>query len=156
MCAKTFIKTFDIEFQASLDDLIIFHEQFITKDNHHLRFLAAQYEENENINKINSNKLVTIHILHTSSNNPLFTSSKYDRLENKIRTHLSKLVLTLQLEALLSIMRFQDNIIQKWPKNSLEEQAILDKTLSKEDKTMLTMGKPVKKNSESFFMIIIR
>jgi hypothetical protein len=156
MGAQIFIKTFDIEFQASLNDLIIFHEQFITKDNHHLRFLAAQYEENENINKINSNKLVTIHILHRSSNNPLFKSLKYDRLKNKIRIHLSKLIFTLQLEALLSIMRFQDNIMQKWPKNSFEEQAILDKTLPEEDKTMLTIGKSVKKNSEYFFMIIIR
>ena len=51
-----FVKTYDIDFEASLDNFIIFHEQFITNDNHHLRFLAAQHEQNENIDQINSKK----------------------------------------------------------------------------------------------------
>jgi hypothetical protein len=131
---QTLIKTYDIEFQASLDDLIIFHEQFITEDNSHLRILAAKHDENEIILK----KLVTIHILHTSSENPLFTSSKYRGLENKIRIHLNKFIVTLQLEAVLSIMRFQDNLMQKWPTESMAE----------EKKTMLKLGNIVNKDSE--------
>ena len=31
--AKTKIKTFDMEFNASLADLIVYHEQFVGKDN---------------------------------------------------------------------------------------------------------------------------
>ncbi|CAF1073014.1 unnamed protein product [Rotaria sordida] len=149
---QTFIKTFDIEFQASLDDFIIYHEQFITKDNQHLRFLAAQHEENQNIDKINSKKLVSLHILHTSSNNPLFTSSKYDGLENKIRIHFSKLIVTLQLEALLSIMKFQDNFMQKWPTDIFEEQIEkkqLSGKFSQENKRMSTIEKFVKTNNLS-------
>jgi hypothetical protein len=133
------IKTFDIEFQASLDDLIIFHEQFITETNSHLRILAAQYDENQ----IHSKKLVDIHVLHTSADNPLLTSSKYGGLENKVRIHLSKFIVTLQLDALLSIMRFQDNIMQKWPKERMTE----------ENKTMLSLGKIVNKNSENEFLL---
>ncbi|CAF1256037.1 unnamed protein product [Rotaria sordida] len=149
---QTFIKTFDIEFQASLDDFIIYHEQFITKDNQHLRFLAAQHEENQNIDKINSKKLVSLHILHTSSNNPLFTSSKYDGLENKIRIHFSKLIVTLQLEALLSIMKFQDNFMQKWPTDIFEEhieKKQLSEKFSQENKRMSTIEKFVKTNNLS-------
>ncbi|CAF4608864.1 unnamed protein product [Rotaria sp. Silwood1] len=152
ICAQTSIKTFDIEFQASLDDFTIYHEQFITKDNHQLRFLAAQHEENQIIDKTNSKKLVSIHILHTSSDNPLFTSSKYDELENKVRIHLSKLIVTLQLEALLSIMKFQDNIMQKWPTDIFEQQikkTQLSRKVFEDNRTMSTIEKFVKTNRSS-------
>jgi hypothetical protein len=82
-------------------------------------------------------------MIHTSSNNPLFTSSKYNGLENKIRIHFSKLVVTLQLEALLSIMRFQDNIMLKWPKDIFQEQ--------EKNKKMSTIEKFVKDNSKNCF-----
>jgi hypothetical protein len=134
MYAQTFVKTDEIEFQASLDDMIIFHEQFITNDNQHLRILAAQHEE--------KTKLVNISVLHTSDEN----SSKYD--ENKVRIHLSKFVVTLQLEALLSIMRFQDNIMEKWPTDQT-------KKTSEENKTISNIGKFVKKNGENIFLKII-
>lgn len=108
MRAQMLVKTVDIEFQASLNDLIIFHEQFITKNKQHLRLLAAQPN-------LQSQKLVEIHVLHTSSDD--------GKSKNKVRVHLSKFVLALQLEALLSILRFQDNITQKWP----TEQTMIEK-----------------------------
>ena len=83
-----------------------------------------------------------INILHTSSDNPLFTSSKYNRLENRVEIHVNKLVLTLQLEALLSLMRFQDNIMQKWPKDDSEEQ-------TKEKMTLSNIRKLVTQTSEN-------
>ncbi len=91
--------------------MLIFHEQFLTKTNQHLRFLAGEHEPN----KLNSKKLMTIQFLHTSSKDGGF--------ENRIRIHLSRFIVTLQLEALLSIMKFQDNIMQKWPKDNLAEEA---------------------------------
>jgi hypothetical protein len=63
---------------------------------------------------------------------------KYGGLENKVRIHLSKFVARLQLEAVLSIMRFQDNLMQKWPIERMIE----------ENKTMLSLGKIVNKTSE--------
>ena len=123
---QTLVKTFDIEFQASLDDLIILHEQFITGDNSHLQILAAQRNGNETISK----KLVTVHLLHTSS--------KHNELKNRIRIDLNKFLVTLQLEAVLSMMRFQDNLMKKWPSERLIE----------ENKTMLKLRKIVKKDGE--------
>lgn len=140
MFAQVFFNTLDIEFQASLDDLILFHEQFIAKTHHHLRLLGAQRDKNE----AQSKKLVSIHVLHTSPDNPLFTSAKYGGLENRVRIHLSKFLMTLQLEALLSIMRFQDNITQKWPK----ERTLIEK-IAQENETTLSFGKTPDKSSEN-------
>jgi hypothetical protein len=130
-----------------LDNLIIFHEQFITKDNDHLRFLSAQQNE-----EINSNKLVRIDVMHTSVDNPLFTSSKYNGLENQVRIHFSKLIVTLQLEAILSIMRFQDNFMEKWPRDIFEEQ-VKKKQQLEENKII---HKIVKKSGENFFLSIFK
>jgi hypothetical protein len=135
MYAQTFIKTFEIEFQASLDDMIIYHEQFIANDNQVLRLLAAQHEEKK--------KLVNISILHILEDNLL----KSDGLENKVRIHLNRFLVTLQLEALLSIMRFQDNIMQKWPTDQ-------KKKISEDNKTISNIEKFVKKNGEKFFLKI--
>ena len=60
--------------------------------------------------------------LHTSPENPLFLSSNYNGIENKAHVHFTKLVVTLQLEALLSILRFQDALMKKLPKDTPEEE----------------------------------
>ncbi|CAF4497379.1 unnamed protein product [Rotaria socialis] len=146
ICAQTCIKTFDIELEVSLHDFIIYHEQFITKDNQHLRFLAAQHEENQVDVKMNSKELVSIHILHTSPDNPLFKSPQYNGIENKVRIQLNKLIFTMHLEALLSIMKFQNNIMEKWPRATVEEQA--EKTLE-EHETVSTLSKFMKTNNIS-------
>ena len=122
MCARVLLKTFDIEFQASLDDLIVFHEQFITKNKQHLCLLAAQ-------RNLQSQKLVEIHVLHTSPDD--------GQSQNKVRIHLSKFVLALQVEALLSILRFQDNITQKWPMEhaKIEKKSQEDEMTDRTSKT---------------------
>lgn len=115
--AKTKIKTFDMEFDASLANLIVYHEQFVGKDNQQLRLLSAELHQNEE-----ERKLVSVSFLHTSPENPLFYSSTYNGIENKAHVHMTKLVVILQLEALLSILRFQDALMKKLPKDSIEEE----------------------------------
>lgn len=138
MCAQVFLKTFTTEFQASLDDFIVLHEQFITKNNEHLRLLAAQPN-------LQSKKLVMIHVLNTSS--------KSAKPENSIHVHLSKFVMILQLEALLSILRFQDNITQKWPKAQLttEEKKTIDE---KEDHPTNSTALDIKADLEEFRIVL--
>ncbi|CAF1265249.1 unnamed protein product [Rotaria sordida] len=119
--AKTKIKTFDMEFDASLTNLIVYHAQFVGKDNQQLRLLSAQLEQNTNNNE--DQKLVSVNFLHTSTENPLFLTSNYNGIENKAHVHFSKLVVTLQLEALLSILRFQDSLTKQLPQDTPEAQA---------------------------------
>ncbi|CAF2796909.1 unnamed protein product [Rotaria sp. Silwood2] len=68
--AQTKIKTFDMEFDASLANLILYHEQFIGKDNQQLRLLSAQLEQDTSNNQ--NKKLVCVNFLHTSPENPTF------------------------------------------------------------------------------------
>lgn len=109
-----------MEFDASLADLIVYHEQFIGKDNRQLRLLSAELNK-ENTNKEQNQKLVSVNFLHTSPENPLFNTSIYNGIENKAYVHFTKLVVILQLEALLSILRFQDALVKKLPKDLLED-----------------------------------
>lgn len=99
-----------MHFNASLSDLIVYHEQFTGKDETTLRLLSAEYIEQEGEE---SRDLVSMNILHTSRENPLFQSSPYDGIENKLGVNLSKLVVNLQLEALLSIFKFQDTVMKQ-------------------------------------------
>ncbi|CAF0895845.1 unnamed protein product [Rotaria sp. Silwood1] len=119
--AQTKIKTFDMEFDASLANLLVYHQQFIGKDNQQLRLLSAQLEQNTNNDE--NQKLVSVNFLHTSPENPLFLTSDYNGIENKAHVHFSKLVVTLQLEALLSILRFQDTLMKQLPQDTPENQA---------------------------------
>ena len=112
---KTKVKTFDIEFDVSLADLIVYHEQFIDKDNQHLRLLSSQLSHD------NSNeKLVNVKYLHTSSISNV--------IEDQVYIHLTKFIMNLQLETLLSIFKFIDSLLKKLPKNILPE----DKTKKKQ------------------------
>lgn len=148
--AKTKIKTYDMEFDASLANLIVYHEQFIGKDNQQLRLLSAELNSPEEEDK----KLVSLNFLHTSPSNPLFFSSMYNGIENKALLHLTKLKVTLQLEALLSILRFQDVLSRKLPKDILEDDSKKKQLLSPPEenknfqRTISTVAKPVKKNGE--------
>ncbi|CAF1212266.1 unnamed protein product [Rotaria magnacalcarata] len=143
--AKTKIKTFDMEFDASLANLIVYHEQFVGKDNQQLRLLSAQLEQTNNYQ---SQKLVSLNLLHTSSENPLFLSPTYDGIENRAHVHFSKLVVTLQLEALLSILRFQDSLMKKLPQDTSETQPKerQDQKQIEDIKNSDKTGKNVKKN----------
>jgi hypothetical protein len=148
--AKTNIKTFDMEVQASLTDFIVYHQQFIGKDNQPLRLLSAEVIEAEGEE---NQKLVDMNFHHTSLENPLFLSSPYNGIENKAKINLSKLVVTLQLEALLSIFKFQDSLMKKLPKDSPEDQAKKkqeeeEKKKQEEQKTAEENKKIVKKNGE--------
>ncbi|CAF2884584.1 unnamed protein product [Rotaria sp. Silwood2] len=58
---QTKIKTFDMKFDASLANLIVYHEQFIA----------------------------SVNFLHTSPENPLFLTSNYNGIENKAHVHFS-------------------------------------------------------------------
>ena len=118
---KTKLKTFDMEFNVSLTNLILYHEQFIGKDNQHLCLLSAL------LNKENSiQTLISLHFLHTSSENPLFQSLHYNGIENRLDIHFTKLIVILQLEALLSILKFQDilfkNLFQETLKDELKKK----------------------------------
>ncbi|CAF3260323.1 unnamed protein product [Rotaria socialis] len=84
--AKTKIKTFDMEFDASLANSVVYHEQFIGKDNQQLRLLSAQLEQ---INNDENQKLVSLNFLHTSSENPLFLSPTYNGIENRAHVHFN-------------------------------------------------------------------
>ena len=106
-----------MQFNASLSDLIVYHEQFVGKDNEQLRLLSAQYIEQEGEETRN---LVSMNVLHTSRENPLFLQSPYDGIENKVNVNFSKLVVNLQLEALLSIFKFQDTVNKQLAKDSQE------------------------------------
>lgn len=118
-----------MEFDASLTDFIVYHEQFIGNDNQQLRLLSAQYIEQEGEE---NKKLVSVNFLHTSKENPLFlTSSLYNGTESQADVVFSKLVVTLQLEALLSIFKFQDTLLKKLPQDTPEVQA---KKKQEEDK----------------------
>ncbi|CAF1542330.1 unnamed protein product [Adineta steineri] len=117
--ANTKIKTFDMELNASLANFIVYHQQFIGKDNQPLRLLSAQLDIQNTMKK---QKLVSLKFLHTSQKNPLFSSSTYNEIENKADVHFSKLVVTLQLEVLLSIFKFQDSLMKKLPKDITDNQ----------------------------------
>lgn len=104
-----------MDFQASLADLIVYHEQFVGKDNQQLRLLSAQLDQTT---PDEDQKLVSVRFLHTSPENPLFTSATYNSIENDADLTLNKLVVTLKLEALLSIMRFQDSLMKKLPQSA--------------------------------------
>ncbi|CAF4190264.1 unnamed protein product [Rotaria sp. Silwood2] len=137
--AKTTMKTFDMDFDASLANLIVYHEQFVGKDNKNLRLLSSELEQ---MNSSESQKLVHFKYRHTSSENPLFLSYDYDGIEDKVQVHFSKLVVTLQLEALLSIFRFQDSLMKKLPQTTIEDQT-KQKNIEVNDK----VEKIVKKNN---------
>lgn len=150
--AKTKIKTYDMEFDASLANLIVYHEQFVDKDNQHLHLLSAQLNSTEEQDQ----KLVSLNFLHTSPSNPLFYSSIYNGIENKAYIHMTKLVVTLQLEALLSILRFQDVISRKLPKDILEDESkkkqpqLLAVEENKQiQRSVSTVAKPMKKTGEN-------
>lgn len=138
ICAQVFLKTFNTEFRASLDDLIVFHEQFVTKNDDRLRLLAAQPN-------LQSKKLVMIHVLNTSST--------HGKAENNVHIHLSKFVMVLQLEALLSILRFQDNITQKWPKAqmTIEEKKMTDE---KQESPVNSTALEIKVDLEEFRIVL--
>jgi hypothetical protein len=126
-----------MEFDASLADLIVYHEQFIGTDNQQLRLLSARELNTNNKIKEQNQKLVSVNFLHTSPENPLFSSSIYNGIENKAHVHFTKLVVILQLEALLSILRFQDALFKKLPKDLLEDETKKKTTDEDEKKQQL-------------------
>ena len=145
-----------MEFDASLADFIVYHEQFVGKDNQQLRLLSA--EVNRNAADQSDQKLVSVNFLHTSSDNPLFDTPMYNGIENKAHLHMTKLVVILQLEALLSILRFQDALMKKLPKDTPEEETkkrasqqlkVPDETKTLGRTISTTAGKVAKKNGTS-------
>jgi hypothetical protein len=147
-----------MEFDASLADLIVYHEQFVGNDNQQLRLLSAHLDtENEDQNQ----KLVSVNFLHTSNENPSFSSSIYNGIENQANVHFSKLVVTLQLEALLSILRFQDSLMKSLPTDKPEDQAKKKEEEEQQKKQQEQKiaednkaGKVVKKNGENWEIVM--
>ena len=121
-----------------MDDLIVLHEQFVTKNDDLLCLLAAQ-------SNLQSKKLVIIHLLNTSSTN--------GKAETNVHIHLSKFVMILQLEALLSILRFQDNITEKWPKAqmAIEEKKMTDE---KQESPVNSTALEIKVDLEEFRIVL--
>lgn len=106
--ARATMKTFDIDFDAYLQDLIMVHEQFITKNNDRLRLIAMERRDNQD-----NDKLITINGLLTSPVNPKFSLAPYNGIENQARINISKPILLLQLEPLLSIIRYYNDIMER-------------------------------------------
>jgi hypothetical protein len=115
------MKTFDIEFDASLADLIILHEQFLTNNNKPLHLLSSAVDD----------QLLSVKCLFTSPENPLFYSAPYNSIENKVQVHISKPLLILQVEALASILRFQHDLMEKLPKSQQDKSETKERTVSK-------------------------
>ncbi|CAF2841774.1 unnamed protein product [Rotaria sp. Silwood2] len=123
MIARATMKTFDIDFNASLADFSIVHEQFVTNNNDRLCLIAM-----ERLRDRENGTLISISGLLTSPVNPNFASAPYYAIENQIRVHIGKPVLMLQLEALLSIIRFKNDIMEKI---SNEQHLLSDKKVTK-------------------------
>ncbi|CAF1293254.1 unnamed protein product, partial [Didymodactylos carnosus] len=119
--ARATIKTYDIDFDISVADLIVIHEQFITKTNDRLRLIAVEHHRD----RVND-PFISIHGLLTSSVNPLLASTPYNGIENQVKVHIGKPVLLLQLEPLLSIVRFKNDLMDKISK---EQQRISNKRM---------------------------
>ncbi|CAF3768117.1 unnamed protein product [Adineta steineri] len=126
------MKTYDIEFNFSLEDFYLIHQQFETKDNKKLYLIGNQHNDNS--------KLLVINGLLTSIENPLFSSSPYNSIENKIHINFSQSNLNIQLEALTSILIFKNNIIKQFSQKQIKS----DSTKTK---------KPKKKSKKSSFEI---
>jgi hypothetical protein len=107
------MRTFDMEFHASLADFIVYHEQFIGRDGQHLRLLSAQFDDNQ---ADDERTLISLDFVHRARDNPSFSSSTSNSIENEIDIGFSKMVVILKLEALLSIMRFQETVTKKLAK----------------------------------------
>ncbi|UJR16774.1 hypothetical protein I4U23_003674 [Adineta vaga] len=101
--AQTTIKTFHITLNASLSDFTIIHEQFLTNNNEPLRLLSTTDKEN----------LLTMNCLLTSPENPLFYSAPYNRIENKVHVNISKPIAMLQIDALVSIIQFRNDLMNR-------------------------------------------
>ena len=71
--------------------------------------------------------------VHTSKENPLFAFSPYDGIENQGKVKFSRLVVTLQLEALLSIFKFQDRLMEKLPKDDTPNEQVKKKEVLKKN-----------------------
>ncbi|CAF1279791.1 unnamed protein product, partial [Didymodactylos carnosus] len=106
--ARATIKTYDIDFDISIADLTVIHEQFITKTNARLRLIAVEHHRD----RVND-PFISIHGLLTSSVNPLLASTPYNGIENQVKVHIGKPVLMLQLEPLLTIVRFKNDLMDK-------------------------------------------
>ncbi|CAF3978777.1 unnamed protein product [Adineta steineri] len=108
LVARTTMKTFDIDFDISLSDLNITHEQFLTTSNTSLRLVSIEHHPNQD-----NKHLISIQGLLTSSVNPSFDSAPYNSIENQARLHIAKPVLMLQLEPFVSIIQFKNNVMEK-------------------------------------------
>ena len=150
-----------MEFSASLTDFIVYHMQFVDKDDQKLRLLSAQLDKETNHEETDK-QLASVTFSHTSPENPSFNSDIYKSIENRANFHVAKLVVTLQLEALLSIVRFQDSLLKKLPKELLDDdgknkeedfkhqqQSKLPDEHRQISRSLSTTGKAMKKNGET-------
>ncbi|CAF1461892.1 unnamed protein product [Adineta ricciae] len=137
LTAQTTVKTFHIDLQASLADFLVTHEQFLTSTNEPLRLLSTA----------DKNHLLNMKCLLTSPENPSFYSAPYNRIENKVHVQLSKPLATLQIEALASIVRFQNHLLYKISKLPLQ------KNMPSNDEATTDNGKYYKKRPTSKFEI---
>ena len=114
--AQAKMKTYDIEFDLSLENFHIIHQQFEIEQNKKLYLFDNQHNEK---------KLLSINGLLTSTENPLFSSDPYNSIENRIRMNLSKSILNLQLEAFTSIILFKNNLMNQLsrPEKDVSDQA---------------------------------
>ena len=101
--ASARIQTYDVEFNAYLEDFRIRHEQFLVKDRDKFYLFS----------KKKSGNFIQINCLLTSTSNPKFQSSPYDSIENQIRLQLNDILLNIQIEVLSSMIQYVNNVQEK-------------------------------------------
>ena len=99
-----------MDFDASLEDLIITHEQYRSSTDESLRLFSSETDEN----------LIVMKCLFTSPENPLFYSEPYRKMENRIHIRLTPAILRFQIEPILQLLTFRDQfqIEEHSPKQS--------------------------------------
>lgn len=116
ICFQSYLKASDIEFEASLNNLIISHEKYPR--------ILSSFEDN-----INS-KLVSIQFQQISS-------PRYDEIKNHVQLHFNKFLFELKLEVFLSIIKFLDNFFKQWSTEFVTDKTTVNHSENIVDRTTM-------------------
>jgi len=116
ICFQSYLKASDIEFEASLNNLIISHEKYPR--------ILSSFEDN-----INS-KLVSIQFQQ-------IPSPRYDEIKNHVQLHFNKFLFELKLEVFLSIIKFLDNFFKQWSTEFVTDKTTVNHSENIVDRTTM-------------------
>ena len=118
ICFQSYLKASDIEFEASLNNLIISHEKYPR--------ILSSFEDN-----INS-KLVSIQFQQ-------IPSPRYDEIKNHVQLHFNKFLFELKLEVFLSIIKFLDNFFKQWSTEFVTDKTTVNHSENIVDRTTMVI-----------------